>query len=360
MRRRCPMSKRALITGITGQDGSHLAELLLDKGYIVAGLVRRASTFNADRIRHLFEGPYDQHGALALHYGDMLDGTSLAALVRTVEPDEVYNLAAQSHVKVSFDAPEYTVDSGALGTLRLLEAVRAYRDEAGKEVRFYQASSSEMFGSSPPPQNELTPFHPRSPYACGKVYSYWQTVNYREAYNLFACNGILFNHEGPRRGEHFVTRKITRAAARIKLGLQSQLVLGNLDARRDWGYAGDYVRAMWMMLQASTPEDYVVATGKAHSVREFLRATFHYLDLNPDDYVVSDEAYMRPSEVDELQGDPSKIRERLGWEPKVSFDELVKMMVDQDLELAKREVLLSKAGFVVGSRGTKGHYIPFV
>lgn len=352
--------KTALITGITGQDGSHLAELLLQKGYRVYGVARRASTFNAERVRHLFSDPYDSGQSLNLKYGDMTDAAGLAAIVREVNPDEVYNLACQSHVKVSFDAPEYSVNSGAMGTLRLLEAVRSHQEFSGKQIRFYQASSSEMFGSTPPPQNEDTPFHPRSPYACGKVYSYWQTVNYREAYDMFCCNGILFNHEGPRRGEHFVTRKITRAAARIKLGLQDGLALGNLDAKRDWGYAGDYVRAMWMMLQTDTPSDYVVATGRSYSVRQFLESAFSYLELDPDKHVKLDPAFLRPSEVDHLQGDPGKIRRDLGWEPEVGFEQLVKMMVDEDLELAKREKVLKEAGFRVGSRGSGGEYLPFV
>lgn len=352
--------KSALITGITGQDGSHLAELLLEKGYQVHGVARRASTFNAERIRHLFDDPYKTGGRLTLHYGDMTDAVGLASIVSKVEPDEVYNLACQSHVKVSFDAPEYTVNSGAMGTLRMLETLRSYQELSGKQVRFYQASSSEMFGSTPPPQNEDTPFHPRSPYACGKVYSYWQTVNYREAYNMFGCNGILFNHEGPRRGEHFVTRKITRAAARIKLGLQKTVALGNLEARRDWGYAGDYVRAMWMMLQADAPQDYVVATGEAYSVRDFLEAAFGHLELDYNEFVTIDPEFLRPSEVDHLQGDPSKIRRELGWEPEVGFQELVQMMVSEDLDLARRELVLKESGFRVGSRGTSEEYLPFV
>lgn len=351
--------KRALITGITGQDGSHLAEFLIGKGYQVHGIIRRASNFNANRIKHLYQAPYEPGPNLELHYGDLIDPTGLFNIVQDVKPHEVYHLAAQSHVRVSFDCPEYTVESGALGTLRMLEATRDFRDTSGQNVKFYQASSSEMFGSTPPPQNEETPFHPRSPYACAKVYSYWQTVNYRESYDLFACNGILFNHEGPRRGETFVTRKITRAAARIKLGLQDNLVLGNLDARRDWGYAGDYVEAMWMMLQAEKPDDYVVATGESHTVREFLEAAFAAVDLDPDEFVSTDPRYMRPAEVDHLEGDPSKIKEKLGWEPKTSFQELVTMMVEEDLELAKREKTLQDAGFTVGARGTTTEYIPF-
>lgn len=336
--------KKALITGITGQDGSFLAELLLEKGYEVHGIIRRASQFNTDRIDHLYQDPHDPNSKLFLHHGDLTDGTGLRRILEAVQPDEVYNLGAQSHVRVSFDQPEYTADVDAMGTLRFLEAIRDYRNRTDHDVRFYQASSSEMFGSTPPPQSETTPFHPRSPYACAKVYSYWQGVNYREAYGLFLCNGILFNHESERRGETFVTRKITRAAARIKLGLQSKLFLGNLDARRDWGYAGDYVEAMWMMLQADKPDDYVVATGKAYSVREFVDKTFALLDLDPEAHVEIDARYFRPSEVDFLQGDSSKIRKQLGWQPKVSFDELVKRMVEHDLELARQEKTLRDAG----------------
>ena len=347
--------KTALITGITGQDGSHLAELLLEKGYQVHGLVRRASSFNMDRIKHLYVGPYENGSQLTLHYGDITDGTGLRNIVGQVRPDEVYNLAAQSHVKVSFDAPEYSVDAGAMGTLRLLEAVRDF----GGAVRFYQASSSEMYGATPPPQSETTAFHPRSPYACGKLFSFWQTVNYRESYGLFACNGILFNHEGPRRGETFVTRKITRAAARIKLGLQDTLFLGNLDARRDWGYAGDYVRAMWMMLQADEPDDYVVGTGESHSVQEFAELAFARVGLEALDFIKIDQRYVRPAEVDHLRADCSKITARLGWKPEVSFQGLVDMMVDNDLRLAEQEKLLSEAGFTVGGRGTSSSYVPF-
>lgn len=351
--------KKALITGITGQDGSHLAELLLSKGYEVHGVLRRASSFNMHRIKHLYEAPYQEGERLHLHYGDLSDGTGLRNIVGRVDPDEVYNLAAQSHVRVSFDTPEFTVDVGAVGTLRMLEAVRDYQDRHGKQVRFYQASSSEMFGASPPPQSETTPFHPRSPYACAKLYGYWQTVNYRESYGMFACNGILFNHEGPRRGETFVTRKITRAAARIKLGLQDELRLGNLDAKRDWGYAGDYVEAMWMMLQHDSPDDYVVATGEMYSVREFLEVTFEMAELDPDRFVKIDPKYFRPAEVDQLQGDPTKIQSRLGWKPKVSFRELVKMMYEADLKLAQQEKTLAEAGFTVGARGTRKEYVPF-
>lgn len=339
--------KKALITGITGQDGSYLTEFLLEKGYQVHGIIRRASLFNTDRIDHLYRDPHDPDAQMFLHYGDLSDGTALRRILEKVQPDEVYNLGAQSHVKVSFDEPEYTVDVDALGSLRLLEAIRDYRDRTGHEVRFYQASSSEMFGASPPPQSELTPFHPRSPYACAKVYSYWQTINYRESYGLFACNGILFNHESERRGETFVTRKITRAATRIKLGLQDKLRLGNLAAKRDWGHAADYVRAMWMMLQVDQPDDYVVATGEAYSVQEFVDKTFALLDLDPARYVEIDPRYFRPAEVDFLQGDASKISNKLGWKPEISFDELVRRMVEADMELARQEKTLREGGHTV-------------
>lgn len=338
------MPRRALITGITGQDGSYLAELLLSKGYEVHGVIRRASTFNTDRIDHLYVDPHEEGVRLFLHYGDLSDGSSLRKILRAVQPDEVYNLGAQSHVKVSFEEPEYTADIDALGCLRLLEALREYQNESGRQVRFYQAGSSEMFGASPPPQSERTPFCPRSPYAVAKVYAYWQTVNYREAYALFACNGILFNHESERRGETFVTRKITRAAARIKLGLQDVLYLGNLDAKRDWGYAPDYVEAMWLMLQQDEPDDYVIATGEMHSVREFLERVFDRLELDWRKYVCVDPRYFRPTEVDALCGDASKARARLGWRPKVTFDELIVRMVDHDLELARQEKLLVENG----------------
>jgi GDPmannose 4,6-dehydratase len=337
------MNKTALITGITGQDGSYLSELLLDKGYEVHAIIRRSSSFNTGRIEHLYVDPHLPDARLFLHYGDLSDATNLRRLVEKVKPDEVYNLGAQSHVKVSFDEPEYTVDIDALGTLRLLEAIRDYRDRTNHDVRFYQASSSEMFGAASPPQSETTPFHPRSPYACAKVYSYWQTVNYRESYGMFACNGILFNHESERRGETFVTRKITRTATRIKLGLEKKLYLGNLDAKRDWGFAGDYVEAMWMMLQADQPDDYVVATGEAYSVRQFVDKTFALLDLDPTKYVEIDPRYFRPAEVDFLQGDSSKIRKTLEWKPRVSFDGLVERMVEHDLQLAKREKATSAA-----------------
>ncbi|GAA6744348.1 GDP-mannose 4,6-dehydratase [Thermus antranikianii] len=343
--------KKALITGITGQDGSYLAELLLQKGYEVHGIIRRASTFNTDRIDHLYKDPHDPEARLFLHYGDLTDGTGLRRILEKVQPDEVYNLAAQSHVKVSFEQPEYTADVVATGTLRLLEALRDYIKVSGKEVRIYQAGSSEMFGASPPPQNEKTPFYPRSPYAAAKVAAYWYAVNYREAYGMFICNGILFNHESPRRGETFVTRKITRAVGRIKMGLQEKLYLGNLEAKRDWGYAGDYVEAMWLMLQQSEPDDYVIATGESHSVREFLEEAFGYVGLDWRRYVEVDPRYFRPTEVDHLQGDATKARAKLGWRPKVSFKELVRMMVDHDLELARQEKTLKDAGHAVMLRG---------
>jgi GDPmannose 4,6-dehydratase len=330
--------KKALITGITGQDGSYLAEFLLGKGYEVHGLVRRSSSFNTDRIEHLYRDPHDPEARLFLHYGDLVDGTGLREVLTRVVPDEVYNLGAQSHVRVSFDQPVYTVQSDALGTMQLLEAIR----DTGQPVRFYQASSSEMYGKVlETPQTERTPFYPRSPYACAKVYSYWQTVNYRESYDMYACNGILFNHESPRRGETFVTRKITRAATRIKVGLQNKLFLGNLEAKRDWGFAGDYVEAMWLMLQQPKAEDYVIATGETHSVREFLDEVFGHLELDWKQYVEVDPRYFRPAEVDLLLGDASKARKQLGWTPKVTFKALAKMMVDADMKLAKRERLMA-------------------
>jgi len=328
--------KRALITGITGQDGSYLAEFLLGRPeYEVHGLVRRSSTLNRQRIDHLLDRDSSIRDRFHLHYADLADASSLAGVMEQVRPDEVYNLGAQSHVRVSFDQPIYTADVVGIGTLRLLEAVRQLA--RSQPVRFYQASSSEMFGSAPPPQGLDTPFHPRSPYACAKLYGHWQTVNYREAYGLFACSGILFNHESPRRGESFVTRKITLGATRIKEGLQGKLVMGNLDARRDWGFAGDYVRAMWMMLQQQKPDDYVVATGETHSVREFLEASFSHLGLDYRDFVEFDPRYTRPSEVDVLLGDASKARDVLGWEAEVTFSALVEMMIEHDLELARRE-----------------------
>ncbi len=334
------MPRRALITGITGQDGAYLSELLLAKGYEVHGVVRRASTFNTGRIQHLYRDPHEPDTRLFLHYGDLTDGTSLSNLILTLEPDEIYNLGAQSHVRVSFDQPLFTVDVDALGTLRILEAARQLQPR--HTVRIYQASSSEMFGKvRETPQRETTPFHPRSPYACAKVFSFYQTVNYREAYGLHASNGILFNHESPLRGETFVTRKITRGATRIREGLQDKLYLGNLDAKRDWGYAKDYVEAMWLMLQQDEPDDYVIATGETHSVREFLDLTFSHLDLDPQQYVEVDSRYFRPSEVDLLLGDASKARERLGWRAQTSFPELVKLMVESDWALAREERVLT-------------------
>jgi GDPmannose 4,6-dehydratase len=332
--------KRALITGITGQDGSYLAEFLIEKGYEVWGMIRRSSSFHTGRIDHLYRDRHEQDVRLRLVYGDMSDGGSLASILKEARPDEVYNLAAQSHVRVSFDQPVYTADVDALGTLRLLEAVRAL----DPPPRFYQASSSEMFGASPAPQSEATPFHPRSPYGCAKVYAFHQVVNYREAYGLFASNGVLFNHESPRRGETFLTRKVTRAAARIRVGLQEKLYLGNLEARRDWGYAPDYVRAMLLMLQADEPGDYVVATGETHSVREFVEAAFARLELDWQKHVEIDPRYFRPSEVEELRGDATRAREKLGWEPTIDFDELVHIMTDADLALARREKILRDAG----------------
>ncbi len=325
--------KRALITGITGQDGSYLSELLLEKGYEVHGVIRRTSTINTDRIDHIYVDPHLDGAKMFLHYGDLTDGTTLRSILEKVQPAEVYNLGAQSHVRVSFDAPEYTVDAVGMGTLRVLEAVRDFQQRTGQEVRFYQAGSSEMYGLvQAVPQSETTPFYPRSPYACAKVYGHWQTINYRESYNLFACNGILFNHESPRRGETFVTRKITRAIANIVAGNQKQLFMGNLDAKRDWGYAKDYVRAMWLMLQQEQPDDYVVATGETHSVREFLDIAFGHVNLNWQDYVAFDDRYLRPTEVDLLIGDPAKAKAKLGWEPSVTFTELVHLMVDADLQ----------------------------
>jgi GDPmannose 4,6-dehydratase len=330
--------KTALITGITGQDGSYLAELLLEKGYVVHGIVRRSSSFNTDRIEHIYIDPHDENARLFLHYGDLTDGQNLTNLVLNIEPDEIYNLGAQSHVRVSFDAPVYTVQATAVGALNVLEAARQLNQK--KTVRVYQASSSEMYGDVlETPQTETTPFRPQSPYACAKVYAFHQTVNYREAYDLFACNGILFNHESPRRGETFVTRKITRAATRIKVGLQDKLYLGNLDAKRDWGYAKDYVRGMWMMLQHSEPDDYVLATGETYTIRQFLDYTFEYLDLNWKDYVETDPRYFRPTEVDLLLGDCSKAKRVLGWEPETSCKELAELMVDHDLELARKEAV---------------------
>lgn len=332
--------KKAILTGITGQDGSYLTELLLNKGYEVYGIVRRSSTFGTDRIEHLYQDPHKQP-PLKLIYGDLTDGGNLSTILNDIQPDEVYNLGAQSHVRVSFDQPIYTANVDGLGTLRLLEAVRMMK----KPPRFYQASSSEMYGKViETPQTETTPFYPRSPYGCAKVYSFWQTVNYREAYGIFACNGILFNHESPRRGETFVTRKITRAAARIKMGLQDKLFLGNLDAKRDWGFAGDYVEAMWLMLQQDKPDDYVIATGETYSVRQFLDEVFGYMDLDWQKYVEIDPRYYRPTEVDLLLGNAEKARKQLGWQPKVSFKALARMMIESDLRLAENEKILKEHG----------------
>jgi GDPmannose 4,6-dehydratase len=328
--------KKALVTGISGQDGSYLAELLLGKGYEVHGLVRRSSSFNTERLDAIYQDPHVPDYRLRLHYGDLEDGSALASLVAKIQPDEIYNLAAQSHVRVSFDIPEYTASTVALGTLRLLEAVR----ERGRACRFYQASSSEMFGSSPPPQSESTPFQPRSPYACAKVFAHQLCQNYRDAYGLFICCGILFNHESHRRSIPFVTRKITRAAARIKHGLDKRLYLGNLDAKRDWGFAGDYVQAMWLMLQQDTPDDYVIATGESHSVRDVLDVSFETLGLDWNKYVELDKRYLRPTEVDHLRGDAAKARAKLGWKPTVSFRQLIEMMVKADEE----DVRLALAG----------------
>jgi GDPmannose 4,6-dehydratase len=332
--------KKALITGITGQDGSYLAELLIEKGYEVHGIIRRSSSFNTERIDHLYQDPHTPNPRLRLHYGDLNDASSLNTILRSVAPDEIYNLGAQSHVRVSFDVPEYTTEVTGVGTIRILEAMR----ESGMaKTRFYQASSSEMFGSTPPPQNEQTPFHPRSPYACAKVFAYWATVNYREAYGFHAVNGVLFNHESPRRGETFVTRKVTRAVGRIKHGLQKELFLGNLDARRDWGYAKDFVEAMWLAMQHDKPEDWVVATGQSHSVRELCEEAFGCAGLDYKDFVRLDPRYLRPSEVDHLHGDAGKALKLLGWKPKTGFKELVRLMVDSDVELARQEALVRKS-----------------
>ncbi len=334
--------KKALITGITGQDGSYLAELLLEKGYEVHGVIRRASTFNTQRIDGLYQDPHVNGVKMFLHYGDMTDSTCLVRLVHEIMPDEVYNLAAQSHVRVSFDSPEFTGDVDAMGTMRLLEAIRATGKE--KSMRFYQASTSELYGKvQEVPQRETTPFYPRSPYAVAKLYAFWAVKNYREAYGMFTSNGILFNHESPRRGETFVTRKITRAVGRIKYGLQNELYMGNVNALRDWGYAGDYVEGMWRILQHDSPDDFVLATGEMHTVKEFLEAAFDHVGLDWEKYTRHDSRYDRPSEVDQLLGDSAKARSVLGWEPKVKFNELVKMMVDADLELARKEAALANA-----------------
>ncbi len=347
--------RKALITGVTGQDGSYLSSFLLDKGYQVHGILRRASTFNTERIDYLYKDPHDPAARLLLHYGDLSDSSSLRRILRKVEPDEVYNLGAQSHVKVSFEQSEYTADVVATGTLRLLEAVHDYNNETDKQVRVYQAGSSEMFGAANPPQRETTAFYPRSPYAVSKVAAHWYCVNYREAYDMFVVNGILFNHESPRRGETFVTRKITRALGRIYCGLQDKLFLGNLDAKRDWGFAGDYVEAMWLMLQQSSPDDYVVATGEQYSVREFLEEASSVIGLDWKKHVEMDPRYLRPTEVDSLLGDSSKARKALNWKPRVSFKELVRMMVEHDLELARQERTLMSAGHTVALRGVANH-----
>lgn len=341
-----PKAKKALITGITGQDGSYLTEFLLKKNYEVHGIIRRSSNFNTQRLDHIYIDPHNTQARMKLHYGDLTDASSLRKWVDAICPDEVYNLAAQSHVGVSFENPDYTADVVATGALSLLEAVRIHIENTGRKVKYYQAGSSEMYGATPPPQNESTPFHPRSPYAVSKLAAHWYSVNYREAYGMFASNGILFNHESPRRGENFVTRKITRAVGRIKIGLQKKVYLGNLKASRDWGFAGDYVEAMWLMLQQDKPDDYVVATDDSHTVEEFLKEAFGYVGLDWKDHVLIDPRYFRPSEVDNLRGDSSKARRLLGWAPKVGFKQLVAMMVDSDLELAKREKVLVDAGYI--------------
>lgn len=359
------MPKTALITGITGQDGAYLAKYLMNKGYIVHGIKRRSSLFNTERIDHLYQDPHEQEAKFRLHYGDLTDATNLIRIVQETQPDEIYNLAAQSHVQVSFETPEYTANSDALGTLRLLEAVRLLG--LTDKTKFYQASTSELYGKVQEiPQKETTPFYPRSPYAAAKIYAYWITVNYREAYNMFACNGILFNHESPVRGETFVTRKITRAVARIKMGIQKVIYLGNMDSKRDWGYAGDYVRAMWMMLQQDSPDDFVIATGETHSVREFVTLAFENVGIDIEwrgqgvDEVGVDSAtgailvridkrYFRPTEVEFLLGDPTKAKNQLGWAPRVSFGELVKMMVEEDLKLAERDQLCKIHGYKVSN-----------
>lgn len=337
------MTKRALITGITGQDGSYLAEFLLAKDYEVHGIVRRASTFNTARLSGIYQDPHEPRPQLLLHYGDLSDGTGVRRILESVQPDEVYHLAAQSHVRVSFDQPEYTADVVAVGALRLFESVRDYVARSKRDIRVYQAGSSEMFGATSPPQDESSPFYPRSPYAVSKVAAHWFAVNYRESYGLFIANGILFNHESPRRGETFVTRKITRAVGRIKAGLEDSVYLGNLEAKRDWGFAGDYVHAMWLMLQQPSPNDYVIATGESHSVREFVELAFGMADLDWRDHVRVDPRYFRPTEVNALQGNAAKARRDLGWEPTTSFRELVELMVDHDVALARDEALVASA-----------------
>ena len=345
-----PEKRRALISGITGQDGSYLTELLLEKGYEVHGIIRRSSLFNTERIDHLYQDPHAKGVRLFLHYGDLTDGSALRRVFEIVQPCEVYNLGAQSHVKVSFEQPEYTVMADAVGALLMLEALREYQERTGEEVRYYQASSSEMYGKAvETPQTESTPFYPRSPYGCAKVYAFWQTVNYREAYGLFTTNGILFNHESPRRGETFASRKVTRAATRIKEGLQEKLYLGNLDAKRDWGFAGDFVESMWLILQQDKPDDFVIATGETHSVRELVEKAFSLVDLEWKDYVETDSRYLRPAEVDVLLGDATKAQKILGWKPKVDFDNLVGMMIEADWELARQEKTLIDAGHRIGN-----------
>ena len=333
--------KKALITGITGQDGSYLSEFLLEKGYEIHGLIRRSSTFNTDRIDHLYKDFHDPEARMYLHYGDISVSSHLIKLLSDIQPDEIYHLGAQSHVRVSFDMPEYTGDITGLGALRMLEAIR----KTGSKAKFSQASSSEMFGAAPPPQNEMTPFEPQSPYAAAKVYAFYMVKNYRKAYNIFAANGILFNHESPRRGETFVTRKIIRAATRIKLGLQDKLYLGNLESKRDWGFAGDFIESMWLILQQDEPDDFVIATGENHSVREFAETVFQKLDLDYKKYVETDPRYFRPAEVDVLLGDSTKAQKILGWKPKVAFDQLIDMMIEADLELANKEKTLLDAGY---------------
>jgi len=345
------MTKRALITGVTGQDGSYLTEFLLGKGYEVHGLMRRASLFNTDRIDHLYHDPHQCGAQLTLHYGDLTDGTGLRRILEIVDPDEIYNLGAQSHVRVSFDIPEYTAEVVAVGTLRLIEALRDHVLHGGRPARFYQAGSAEMFGAAPAPQDERTPFYPRSPYGVSKVAAHWFAVNYREAYGLFICNGILFNHESPRRGETFVTRKVTRAVGRIKEGLQDKLYLGNLEAQRDWGFSGDFVEVMWLMLQQEKPNDFVIATGEAHTVREFVELAFADVGLNWRDHVEIDSRYFRPTEVSLLRGDASKAHRDLGWQPRVGFTDLVRIMVAHDLELARRERAMAQAGFNAPAQG---------
>jgi GDPmannose 4,6-dehydratase len=348
------ISNRALITGITGQDGSYLAEFLLAKGYEVHGVIRRSASFNTQRLDAIYQDPHESGARMFLHHGDLTDANSLSHIIHKAKPTEVYNLGAQSHVRVSFDNPIYTTEADATGAIKLLEAVKDYQVHSGAKVRYYQASSSEMYGKVQEiPQTERTPFYPRSPYGCAKVFAHWATINYREAYGLHATCGILFNHESPRRGETFVTRKITRAVGRIKLGLQKKVFLGNLEAQRDWGFAGDYVQAMWMMLQQDKPDDYVIATGRKISVREFANMAFACVGLNAMDFIEIDPRYFRPTEVDQLQGDPTRAREQLGWQPKTSVEELARMMVEHDLELASREKTLRDAGHKIPAAG--GH-----